>query len=230
MQEPHTFCFNSRKKDRDLLGAISFFHTKFFLEIYFSNTLLVMSGALIFNDTLWPELNTSSLQTLNVTQFQELFNSSAPYGSRVNPNWSLFNKTLTTVVDSSTGQGIFSPVTLLFNTTSDHALPALIQELTEARLKTNLNDSSATLKVFSHPLPLTKTESLELQTVLTVLAALFVLIPFCYLGASYAVFIVRERVVKAKLLQVLVLLSTIRSSSLPFHYCSGQAKRFRLRV
>lgn len=189
-----------------------------------------MPGALIFNDTLWPELNTSSLQTLNVTQFQELFNSSAAYGSRLNPNWSLFNKTLTTAVDSSTGQGIFSPVTLLFNTTSDHALPALIQELTEARLKTNLNDSSATLKVFSHPLPLTKTESLELQTVLTVLAALFVLIPFCYLGASYAVFIVRERVVKAKLLQVLVSLLTIRLFSRPFHYYRGHAKQFCLRV
>lgn len=54
----------------------------------------------------------------------------------------------------------------------------------------------------NHPLPLTKTEFLELETVLSVLAALFVLIPFCYLGAAFAVFVVRERVVKAKLLQV----------------------------
>ena len=97
-----------------------------------------------------------------------------------------------------------SPVTLLFNTTSDHALPSLIQDLMQARLQSNLNDSSATLRIASHPLPLTKSEALELQTVLTVLAALFVLIPFCYLGASYAVFVVRERMVKAKLLQVSV--------------------------
>jgi hypothetical protein len=158
-------------------------------------------GAFVFNDTLWPSLNTSSLQNLNATQFEGLFNSSA-YGSGVTPNPSTFNRTLTKLVQSPTGQGIFSPVTLLFNTTSDHSLPALIQELTQARLKANLGDESAKLKISNHPLPLTKTEFLELQTVLSVLAALFILIPFCYLGATFAVFVVRERLVKAKLLQV----------------------------
>ena len=163
--------------------------------------MFVFAGALVFNDTLWPKLNTSSLRNLNETQVERLFNSSA-YGFRVTQNSSSFNRTFTNLVQSSTGQGIFSPVTLLFNTTSDHSLPALIQELMQARLKANLGDESATLKISNHPLPLTKTEFLELQTVLSVLAALFVLIPFCYLGATFAVFIVRERMVKAKLLQV----------------------------
>lgn len=149
----------------------------------------------MFNDTLWPGLNTSSLQNLNLTQYQQLFNGSSSYLTS-------YNNTLSNVLEFSNGNGFFSPVTLLFNTTSDHALPSLIQDLMQARLQTNLNDSSATLRIANHPLPLTKSEALELQTVLTVLAALFVLIPFCYLGASYAVFVVRERMVKAKLLQV----------------------------
>ncbi len=36
----------------------------------------------------------------------------------------------------------------------------------------------------SHPLPLTQAESLQLDTVLAVLAAIFVLIPFCYLSGG----------------------------------------------
>jgi hypothetical protein len=153
----------------------------------------------VFNDTLWPELNTSSLRKVNVTQVGGLFNI-----SRDTSNTSAWNETYRELFRSPSGQGISSPVTFLFNTTSDHALPALIQELMQAKLKANLGNESAILKVASHPLPLSKTEFMELQTVLAVLAALFVLIPFCYLGASYAVFVVKERVVKAKLLQVCV--------------------------
>lgn len=176
------------------------------------------AGALVFNDTLWPNFNTSRLQDLNVTQVEGMFKSSG-----VAPS-STFNRTFSELVHSPTGQGIYSPVTLLFNTSSDHSLPALIQELMQARLKASLGDASATLKVSNHPLPLTKTEFLELETVLSVLAALFVLIPFCYLGATFAVFVVRERIVKAKLLQVRYkpLLSYIFRTVLSYHseyYC-----------
>lgn len=40
------------------------------------------------------------------------------------------------------------------------------------------------LRIRSHPLPLTQEESLTLDTVLSVLAAIFVLIPFCYLSGA----------------------------------------------
>jgi hypothetical protein len=66
----------------------------------------------------------------------------------------------------------------------------------------HLERSDASLSVRSHPLPLTKNEAETIQTFLTVLAALFVLIPFCYLAATFAVFVVRETAVKAKHLQV----------------------------
>ena len=36
----------------------------------------------------------------------------------------------------------------------------------------------------SHPLPLTSEESIQLDFILMVLAALFVLIPFCYLSGA----------------------------------------------
>lgn len=40
------------------------------------------------------------------------------------------------------------------------------------------------LRIQSHPLPLTQEESLQLDTVLNVLAAVFLLIPFCYLSGA----------------------------------------------
>lgn len=157
-----------------------------------------LTGALVFNDTLWPKFNTSSIQKLNLTQVEVLLNISHPTS----------NKTLENlhILQTKSGSGLRAPVTLLYNTTSDHSLPALIQELAQARLRAALQNSTATINISSHPLPLTTNEALRVQTILTALAALFVLIPFSYCAASFAVFVVQERVVKAKLLQVSSLL------------------------
>jgi ATP-binding cassette subfamily A (ABC1) protein 3 len=56
--------------------------------------------------------------------------------------------------------------------------------------------------VHNHPLPLTEREELRVKLVLAVLSALFVLIPFCYIPASAAVFVVKERASKAQHLQL----------------------------
>ncbi len=153
----------------------------------------------MFNDTLWPQLNTSALRNFNWTQLQKVLNR-----TKASSSWKSFdvNETMKKLLQTESGNGVVSQITFLFNTTSDHSLPALIQELAQARLQAAVKNNSTSFLVSSHPLPLTKNESLRLQTVLTVLAALFILIPFCYLAASFAVFVVRERIVKAKLLQV----------------------------
>jgi ATP-binding cassette subfamily A (ABC1) protein 3 len=158
-----------------------------------------LAGALVFNDTLWPQLNTSALRNFNWTQLQKVLNR-----TKASSSWKSFdvNETMKKLLQTESGNGVVSQITFLFNTTSDHSLPALIQELAQARLQAAVKNNSTSFLVSSHPLPLTKNESLRLQTVLTVLAALFILIPFCYLAASFAVFVVRERIVKAKLLQI----------------------------
>ncbi|KAL2633831.1 hypothetical protein R1flu_005310 [Riccia fluitans] len=155
-------------------------------------------GALVFNDTLLPQYNLTDYRNVNMTDLQAIF-----------PN-STFLKTLDGsssgdlgIPRTPSGRGFWSGLTLLHNTSSEHALPTLIQELAQARFREALNLPNATMKLWSAPLPLTKNEALRIQTMLTVLAALFVLIPFCYLAASFSVFVVRERVVKAKLLQML---------------------------
>jgi hypothetical protein len=44
----------------------------------------------------------------------------------------------------------------------------------------------------NHPLPLTEGENLQVQTVLSVFTALFLLIPLCYIPAAFAVFVVKS--------------------------------------
>ena len=159
---------------------------------------------MVFNDTLWPRLNTSSLREFDFTQVKGEASSITRTNFSSQQTDERIGNTLGRF-ETADGNGLSSPVTLLFNTTSDHSFPALIQELAQVAFRTTTKNTSATLRVSSHPLPLTKNEALGVQCILTGLAALFTLIPLSYCAASFAVFVVQERVVKAKLLQVSVL-------------------------
>jgi hypothetical protein len=156
---------------------------------------------MVYNDTLLPQYNTSTLRQLNVTHLKELF-----------PN-ATFLQNLPDglvgdlpIMQTPSGRGLRSPLTILHNSSSEHSLPTVLQEMAQGRLRSLLGLSDANFRVRSHPLPLSESEATKLQAILAGLAAFFVLIPFCYLGASFSVFVVRERVVKAKLLQVRILL------------------------
>jgi hypothetical protein len=106
------------------------------------------------------------------------------------------------------------PFTLMHNTSSPHALAAFLGELTKARWRqvhgisspaeaAHHNDEQQPgYAVYNHPLPLTARQELRVKLVLGVLSALFVLIPCCYIPASAAVFVVKERAVKSKHLQL----------------------------
>jgi hypothetical protein len=170
-----------------------------------------LAGALVFNDTLWPRFDTSTISSLKVTDVKRVFGKFTNLSGKINNTTSSrvndhddSNKMLCNLsfFQTKSGHGISAPITFLHNTTSDHTLPALFQELAQARLRVGLNNSMASMRIISHPLPITKNEALRLQTILTTLAALFVLIPLSYCAASFAVFVVQERSVKAKLLQV----------------------------
>ena len=180
-----------------------------------SENMTFFAGALVFNDTLWPQVNTSSLRNVDLLKLEKYIGTAT--NTNISTQHNNKNGTLGQLYTLKTknGTGLLSPVTLLYNTTSDHSLPALVQEVAQARFRARINNSSATLRISSHPLPLTKNEALRVQTILTALAALFTLIPFSYCAASFAVFVVQERVVKAKLLQVVVVLPNSTVSKLP---------------
>lgn len=55
----------------------------------------------------------------------------------------------------------------------------------------------------NHPLPQTSSQSLEDKIFVSVLAAMFILIPFCYVPGAFVVVIVKESCVKAKFIQMI---------------------------
>lgn len=99
---------------------------------------------------------------------------------------------------------IYSKTSLLHNASSPHAVAVFNQAYMENLFKQCKGDISSrtVLTSVNHPLPLTTRQSLEIKVMLSVLAGLFILIPYCYIPASFIVFIVRERVSKSKHLQL----------------------------
>jgi ABC-type multidrug transport system ATPase subunit len=55
----------------------------------------------------------------------------------------------------------------------------------------------------NHPLPISRADALEIRLILSVLAALFILIPLCYAPAAFVAFVVIERESKSKHLQTI---------------------------
>jgi hypothetical protein len=54
----------------------------------------------------------------------------------------------------------------------------------------------------NHPLPLTTQQEIEDKVLLSILAGMFVLIPFCYVPSTLVSFPVKETLIKSKYLQV----------------------------
>jgi ATP-binding cassette subfamily A (ABC1) protein 3 len=63
-------------------------------------------------------------------------------------------------------------------------------------------NETAHLVSVNHPLPLTTQQTIEIKTILSILASMFVLIPYCYIPGAFIVFLVKERACKSKHLQL----------------------------
>ncbi len=61
---------------------------------------------------------------------------------------------------------------------------------------------NAKLSAINYPLPLTEQQSTEVQTILSIIASILLAIPFNYVPAAFAVFVVKERSCKSKHLQL----------------------------
>ena len=117
-----------------------------------------------------------------------------------------------------------SAVTVLHNTTSPHGIAAFRGEVVSAAWQEcyeslNVSQSQRVLRpkvdysARNHPLPMTSRQTLENRVILSLLASLFILVPLCYIPASFITFVVRERMSKAKHLQLV-------SSVSPYLYWS----------
>lgn len=139
--------------------------------------------------------NTFTLRSSNVSQTVSLtgnnFNVTLTQGALQALSPTLVNLLLGQ--DARFTYGVTSELTVMFNATSPHSLPSYMAQSTEARLKSTKGVSSSFI-VRSHPLPLTEYQSAVIKGLLSLFASLFLLVPFCYLPASYSMFVVKERV------------------------------------
>lgn len=104
---------------------------------------------------------------------------------------------------SSFALGINSTATILHNSSSPHAVSAFNQAYMQYLfMQCTGNSSTSRLVAVNHPLPLTDQQTIDIKTVLSVLASLFLLIPYCYIPGAFIVFMVKERVSKSKHLQL----------------------------
>lgn len=104
---------------------------------------------------------------------------------------------------SSFALGIDSNASILHNSSSPHAVSAFNQAYMQYLfMQCTGNSSTSRLVAVNHPLPLTDQQTIDIKTVLSILASLFLLIPYCYIPGAFIVFMVKERVSKSKHLQL----------------------------
>eukprot|EP00980_Cylindrotheca_fusiformis_P001021 scaffold276_cov132-Cylindrotheca_fusiformis.AAC.16 len=92
--------------------------------------------------------------------------------------------------------------TILHNSTSDHAVAAFNQAYMEQLYGQCRQSDASRLKSINEPLPITSQQTIEVKTILSIVAALFLLIPYCYIPGAFIVFLVKERISKSKHLQL----------------------------
>jgi ABC-type multidrug transport system ATPase subunit len=103
----------------------------------------------------------------------------------------------------------FHTTTIMHNSTAHHGLPTMYRELNVARLRKATGDSASTIRVTNFPLPLTEQQNTIYNAIITVVAAIFVLIPFTFFPANCVAFVVKEREVKSKHIQNLSGIKTL---------------------
>lgn len=97
---------------------------------------------------------------------------------------------------------IAAQTSILHNSSSEHAVAAFNQAYMEYVYGQCKASNNVMLKSINSPLPVTSQQSIEIKTILSIVAALFLLIPYCYIPGAFSVFIVKERITKSKHLQL----------------------------
>lgn len=101
------------------------------------------------------------------------------------------------VMDDQNGDGSIG-YTVLHNCSCQHSAPTFINMVNAAVLRLATGDQNMTIQTRNHPLPMTKSQRLQRHDLDAFAAAIIINIAFCFIPASYAVSLVKERETKAK--------------------------------
>jgi len=182
--------------------------SQYLLDSYNEHNRSLRYGAIVIDDeiemTLTVDWDALTLLIENMTDFGLLSqNGTFDIGNLFGTDFPL-ELLLPLLPENSTEVAvpIPTPVSIMHNATSPHALASFNQAYMDYMYKTCFSSPTAQLTAINHPLPLTPQQSIEIRTILSGLASLFLLIPYCYIPAAFIVFLVKERVSKSKHLQL----------------------------
>jgi ATP-binding cassette subfamily A (ABC1) protein 3 len=104
---------------------------------------------------------------------------------------------------NGTSLGTRAPASYLFTNNSiySHAGPHALWELQQTWMRHEAGSRTLSMRVSSHPLPMSPYENAFMEAIVTVFVAIFVLIPFTFVPSTFVSFIVKEREVRALQLQ-----------------------------
>ena len=106
---------------------------------------------------------------------------------------------------------------VMVNGSAIHGVGIYVNQVHQAFLQVLANSSQAGITARNYPLPSTFKQQTQTATVSAFIVALFCMIACCFIPASFAVFIVKEREVKAKHQQI------ISGVSIYSYWCSSYA-------
>lgn len=106
-----------------------------------------------------------------------------------------------TVFENTTLDGLYYNV--FVNASAPHGSGIFVNLVDSAYLQVLTGKNTAYIKVKHHPLPRTYAQNQQAATLDAFLAATYFVIAFCFIPASYAIFVVKEREVKAKHQQII---------------------------
>ncbi|XP_031740232.1 ABC transporter A family member 1 isoform X2 [Cucumis sativus] len=101
------------------------------------------------------------------------------------------------VMDDQNSDGSIG-YTVLHNCSCQHSAPTFINIVDAAILRLATGDQNMTIQTRNHPLPMTKSQRLQRHDLDAFAAAIIINIAFCFIPASFAVSLVKERETKAK--------------------------------
>lgn len=95
---------------------------------------------------------------------------------------------------------LMTAVSILHNASSAHAVAALNHDYANYHYSQCTGNGS--VDVINYPLPISSQKSIEIRTALSIMCALFLLIPLCFVPSAFIVFVVKEKTCKSKHVQL----------------------------
>jgi ABC-type multidrug transport system ATPase subunit len=109
---------------------------------------------------------------------------------------------------------IYASYVAMANSTAYHAVPTIVNTINSGLFNWLSGGVNSSITTAVAPLPFTKRQGIVINSILSWITVLFIVIAFSFIPAPYAMFIVKEREVNAKHLQL------ISGVSIPAYWCS----------